>query len=329
VKKVAVITSGGDASGINAFFEGLLANREIELWGFNGGFDRICENEPIKLTEKIVKNHINTGCALLRSARSRRTFTCEGRREIIYRLNQYDINTLVICGGEGSGKGASLLSKEGLRTLLIPMTIDNNIYGTDYTIGYHTACNDIVETVIILRQTGMNLPNRIFMVETFGGQSGQLTLGGAIAGGADYALIPEIPINLVRLIERAKECLETQGQFIVLSCESNTLGGERERGRQGSSFEIGSLLENALGNRVRYSILGYTQRAGDAIGNEVVHAIKIGLAAAEEILKGTSNVLVGLKDGNPVMIPLEDVLRKTKDINASNIYIAKKMKIID
>jgi len=329
VNKVAVVTSGGDASGINALFEGILTNEKIDLWGFHGGFDGICVSVPFRLTEKVVKEHINTGNALLRTSRSTRTFTLEGRKEIIHRLKQEGFDTLVVCGGEGSGKGASLLSKEGLHTLLVPMTIDNNIYGTDYTIGYLTACNYIADSIRKLRQTGMNLPNRIFMIETFGGQSGQLTLGGAIAGGADYVLIPELSNHMEKLVQRAKACLEKQGQFIILTCESNTLNGEWIRGKQGASFEFGGVLEKALNQRVRYSILGYTQRAGDAVAEEVVNAIKIGVAAADEIVKGTTDTMIGLVDGKPKLVPLEDVFHKTKELIATNQYIAKKMKIID
>ncbi|WP_051330932.1 6-phosphofructokinase [Aneurinibacillus terranovensis] len=329
MKKVAVITSGGDSSGINAVFEGILTCEEIELWGFHGGYDGICENEPFRLTEKIVKEHIHTGNALIRTARSQRTFSKEGREEIVSKLKEYEFDRLVVCGGEGSGKGASLLSKEDMSTLLIPMTIDNNIYGTDYTVGYHTACHYIADAVRRLRQTGMNLPDRIFMVETFGGHSGQLALGGAIAGGADYVLLPELPIDMEKLLQRAKECLEKQGQFIVLNCESNTLNGDWIRGKQGASFEIGTEMEKVLNKRVRYSILGYTQRAGDAIGADIVDAIKLGLAAAEEIVKGTTDRMVGLVDGKAVLVPLEDVFSKTKDLIATNKYIAQKMKIID
>ncbi|MGE8204743.1 6-phosphofructokinase [Heyndrickxia sp. NPDC080065] len=329
MRKVAIITSGGDASGINAVLEGFLTNEEIELWGFHGGFDGICETDPYRLTKKMVKEHINTGNALLRTSRSQRTFSKEGRSEIISKLKEKDFEMLVVCGGEGSGKGASLLSKEGMNTLLVPMTIDNNIYGTDYTVGYHTACNYIADAVRRLRQTGMNLPDRIFMVETFGGNSGQLALGGAITGGADYVLLPEQPIDMEKLLFRAKECIEKQGQFIVLNCESNTLNGKWVRGKQGASFEIGEALEKVLNNRVRYSILGYTQRAGDAIGSDVVDAIKIGIAVAEEIVKGTTDVMIGLIDGKAVRVPLEDVFSKTKELIATNKYIAQKMKIID
>lgn len=118
------------------------------------------------------------------------------------------------------------------------MTIDNNIYGTDYTVGYHTACNYIADAIRRLRQTGINLSDRIFMVETFGGSSGQLTLGGAIAGGTDYALLPELPINIEKLVLRAKDCIEKQGQFIVLNCESNTLEGEWIQGKQGEVLKL-------------------------------------------------------------------------------------------
>jgi 6-phosphofructokinase 1 len=329
VRKAAVITSGGDASGINAVFEGILTSEEIELWGFHGGYDGICENQPFRLTEKIVKEHIHKGNALVRTARSERTLYKEGREEIISKLKEYEFDNLVVCGGEGSGKGASILSEEGMSTLLIPMTIDNNVYGTDYTVGYHTACNYIADAVRRLRQTGMNLPDRIFMVETFGGHSGQLALGGAIAGGADYVLLPELPLNMEKLLLRANECLEKQGQFIVLNCESNTLSGDWIRGKQGASFEIGTEMEKVLDQRVRYSILGYTQRAGDAIGADVMDAIKLGLAAADEIVKGTTDRMVGLVDGKPVLVPLKDVFSKTKDLIATNKNIAQKMKMMD
>lgn len=265
----------------------------------------------------------------MRTARSQRTFSKEGRKEIIRKLKEFKFDSLVVCGGEGSGKGASILSEEGMSTLLIPMTIDNNIYGTDYTVGYHSACQYISDAIRRLRQTGTNLPDRIFMVETFGGQSGQLTLGGAIAGGADYVLLPELSINMENLLQRAKECLEEQGQFIVLNCESNTLNGEWIRGRQGASFEIGDEMEKALDKRVRYSILGYTQRAGDTVGADVVDAIKLGLAAAGEILNGTTDRMIGLGEGKPLLVPLEDVFCKTKDLLATNKYIAQKMKMLD
>lgn len=329
MRKVAVITSGGDASGINAVFEGILSSEEIELWGFHGGYDGICENQPFLLTEGNVRGHIHTGNALVRTARSHKTFSEEGREEIIGKLKEHEFDSLIVCGGEGSGKGANILSTMGMNTLLIPMTIDNNIYGTDYTVGYHTACHYIADSVRRLRQTGANLQDRIFMVETFGGHSGQLALGGAIAGGADYALLPEMPINMKKLLNRAKECLEKQGQFIVLNCESNTLSGDWIRGKQGSSFDIGAEMERVLNKRVRYSILGYTQRSGDAIGVDVMDAVKLGLAAANEIVKGTTDRMIGLKDGKIVLVPLEEVFKKTKDLIETNKYIAQRMKIID
>lgn len=328
MKKVAIITSGGDSSGINAVFQGILSHPDIELWGFNDGYDGIAVNNPVKLISKDVKQRINNGVAMLRTARSKRTFTEEGRKEIVNRLKEMEFETLIVCGGEGSGKGADLISKEGMDTILIPMTIDNNIYGTDYTIGYHTAVNYIADEVKRIRQSAVNLPGRIFMVETFGGDSGQLTLAGAISGGADIALIPEIETNLEDLYIRVNEYLENQGYCIILNTESNCITGEYTRGRQGVSMYIGNAIENKLGIRVRYSILGYTQRAGDAIANDVFDAIKIGQRVSEEIINGTTNIMVGLKDGATNITPLEDVFTKKKEIIEINKKIALNMKII-
>lgn len=327
-KRVAMITSGGDASGINGVFHGLVALHDIEVFGFQGGYDGIVNNEPIALDENLTSSFILKAESILQTARSINPRTKEGRQLIVDRLKKYEIDSLVVCGGDGSGKAAYLLSEMGVDTLLIPMTIDNNIYGTEYTVGYYTALATIRTTIQNIHQTGHNMPGRIFMIETFGGDSGQLTLASTLFCGADLALIPERKLDIEKIVARIKEVLSKKNQCIILCCEANFLSKEYHLGDQGGSFELGKKITSLINKRVRHSILGYSQRAGDPSLEDIEKGLLMGFRAGEALISGETRKMVGIKNNNVVLVPLEEIANNKKGLNETNYTLAEKLNII-
>jgi 6-phosphofructokinase 1 len=327
-KRIGIITSGGDASGINAVFHGLLVHQNIDVLGFQDGYDGIIHNDPMQLTNAMTSRAILNGESIVRTARSKATLTEDGRRVILKRLAEHKIDSLVVCGGDGSGKAAYLLSEMGLDTLLIPMTIDNNIYGSEYTIGYYTALESIRTCVQRIHQTGHNMPGRVFMIETFGGDSGQLTLAAALYCGADIAIIPEREFDIRTITERIKDVLKRKQQCIILCCESSFLSKEYHLGDQGASFEVGQKITEITKERVRHTILGYCQRAGDPELADIEKALLMGYHAGVVLLNRITRQMIGIKDNKVTCIPLEDIWSKKKGLDQNNCILAEQLKII-
>ncbi len=327
-KRIGIITSGGDASGINAVFHGLLVHQNIDVFGFQGGYDGIIHNEPIHLTNSMTSRAILNGESMVRTARSKAPLSEAGRKAILRKLAEQKIDSLVVCGGDGSGKAAYLLSEMGLNTLLIPMTIDNNIYGSEYTVGYYTALETIRTCVQRIHQTGHNMAGRVFMIETFGGDSGQLTLAAALYCGADIAIIPERKFDLQRITNRIKEVLEEKQQCIILCCEASFLSKAYHLGDQGASFEVGEQITKITKERVRHTILGYCQRAGDPAIADIEKALLMGYHAGESLRNRITGQMIGLKDNKVTCIPLEEISSKKKELDQNNCILAEQLKII-
>ena len=329
-KKIAVITSGGDASGVNAAFYGLVCSENIELLGINGGYDGIVRNKPFQLDQQTVRNAVLRGEALVQTARSRRPLTVEGRSQIIRSLREKNIESLVVCGGNGSGKAADLLQEEGFPTLLLPMTIDNNVYGSTYSMGYYTALENMRRCLQVIQQTSANMPDRVFMVETFGGDAGQLALAGALYGGADVLLLPETRFDLDSLVERIQECLQERRQCCIVSSEAVFLpGAEMVLKTQGSSLQIGKVITEKLGGkRIRHTILGYMQRAGDPCMADIEKSMALGRGAAEAIQAGMAGLMIGLTGNQVCQVSLKNIAEKKKALVAEEYAAAQKLRMI-
>lgn len=324
VKKVAVITSGGDAPGINSALYGMMSNNEdIELCGFNGGYDGILNSNPIYFKNINLKQANVSGNYILQTSRSTAPRTEEGRGKIINRLKSLGIDTLVVCGGDGSFKGAELLIKQGMPCIGIPLTIDNDIYGTEYTVGYNTAIRRVTDVLYSLHQTAHNMPGRIFMVEVFGGDSGHIALAGSLAGGADIVILPEMTRRPEDIVKRINELLVDKDDYVIIVCAEAVYDtNDHIHGDQGMSIEIGKKITELTGQRVRYSMLGYFQRGGDPDPADTLKALQMGSFAIESIRNGKSGYMVGWKHGECILVPLCEVASKKKELDSNLLRIA-------
>jgi len=330
IKKIAVITSGGDAPGINSALFGMMSkNSNIEVCGFNGGYDGILTSEPIYFKDINLKQANVSGNYILMTSRSTAPRTKEGRAKIIKRLNSLGIDTLVVCGGDGSFKAAELLIEQGMPCLGIPLTIDNDIYGTECTVGYNTAIKRVTDVLYSLHQTAHNMPGRIFMVEVFGGDSGHIAIASALAGGADIAIIPEMTRQPQDIVNRINEILKSKNDYVIMVCSEAVYDTKDYiHGDQGMSIVIGKKIRELTGMRVRHSVLGYFQRGGDPDPADSLIALQMGSFAMESIKGGKVGYMVGWDHGRCVLVPLSTVVSNRKELDNNLLKIASEKGMI-
>ncbi|WP_208586093.1 6-phosphofructokinase [Gracilibacillus suaedae] len=328
MKKVALITSGGDGAGINSTIEMIAKNTHIDLYGFHGGYSGILSNDPIHLTEEYCENRALDGIHLVKTGRSKLPFSKEGREQLDRRLEAEGFECLVVCGGNGSQKAAQLLYREGTNTIFVPMTVDNDVNNSDYSIGFDTALNKITDVLYGLHDTSANMPGRIFMVEVLGGNSGNLALESAIAGAADLVIIPEYSTYKRDIVHLVKEKLKQKKSLILLCSESAYENNNYQSGNQGVSFEIATAIEEETEIRVRKSIMGFYMRAGRPSFKDALIASKIGAVVSESIIQNDYGVMVGVKNEQIYRIDLHDITEQANSLNSQTLEIAKQYKKI-
>ncbi|SFP34647.1 6-phosphofructokinase [Salibacterium halotolerans] len=308
--KAAVITSGGDASGVNAAIR-MMISVDVDYIGYHGGFEGIVNETPFSFTKEDLISWYNSGDLFLRSGRTDLMKTETGPLQVKQALMEQQVDVLIVFGGDGSAKGALKLKESGVNVIHVPMTIDNDIEGTDYTIGHKTAVEYIQQQIIRLRQTGRNLGGRVFIMETFGGMSGQLTLASGIAGNADILLLPEYDFSISDIAARiTQEKQAGRDSVIILCTESAFQPDEYKNGDQGVISKISEQLEPLLGERIRQSIPGYTQRCGDPNMEDQLCAARLGDFVRKKLEEETYSFMAGWKDGSPCAVPLEHVRKK-------------------
>lgn len=328
MKKVAIITSGGDGAGINAALEMLSRCKELDLYGFSGGYDGVLTHSPIHLTASYCENTSLDGRHIIKTARSKLPYTKEGREKLHKKLKEDGYEYLIVCGGNGSQKAAHLLNLEGTKTIFIPMTVDNDVNGTDYTIGYDTALNYINEVLYGLHDTASNMPGRIFMVEVLGGNAGSLALESSIAGACDLAIIPEFCTDPTVIVSRVKEKLQEKRSLLIVCSEAAYEEKNFHPGNQGISFQISEAIEAETNIRVRKSIMGFYIRAGKPSSKDALIASTMGYEASKCVIEGKSGVMMGVKNGIVQPIELTVAMESPKRLDARLVEIAKKNKII-
>lgn len=327
--KVALITSGGDGSGINSTIGALARDKKIELYGFHNSFDGIMNGEPIHLTPQYCEHHILDGKQLVRTARSSLAFESADRMEVHEKLQAYGFEYLIICGGNGSQQAAKLMSAEGTKTLFIPMTIDNDIYGSEYAIGYDSALNKILDVIRDIHDTSYNMPGRIFMVEVLGGEHGALALASAIASGSDLAIIPEYCTDKNRIAEAIDKKIKKNKSIVIICSESAYEEKNYKVGEQGVSFDISSSIEEKVKIRVRKTIVGFSMRSGSATFKDTIIAAQMGELARKCIHHGETGVMIGVSDGQVRAIKIDGLnLSQSKELDPSLVNIAIENKII-
>ena len=324
MKKIAFLTSGGDAPGMNACIRAVVracAYNNIIPVGVYRGFDGLISGDFIEMNARSVKGIINKGGTLLKTARSEGFRTTEGREKAYLNIQENNIDGLIVIGGDGTFTGGLIFYNEfKVPVIGIPVTIDNDIYGTSHTIGYDTALNTVVEVIDKIRDTASS-HNRLFFIEVMGRDAGHIALNTGIGAGAEEILIPEANLGLDRLVESLKRSKATgKSSSIVVVAEGDTIGK--------SVFELKDYVDKHLpGYDARVSVLGHLQRGGSPSCFDRVLASRMGVKAVDSLIENKSNLMVGLKDGLIELTPLENAIKGKTEINKELLRISDIMSI--
>jgi 6-phosphofructokinase 1 len=320
MNKIGVLTSGGDSPGMNAAIRACVKTAlhyGIEVVGIQNGYDGIINSNFTNMTYRDVENIIQFGGTVLGSARSKAFRTAEGRESAFKNLNNEDIEALVIIGGDGSFTGAEIFSKEfGVPFVGLPGTIDNDLYGTDSSIGYDTALNTIIEAVDKIRDTASS-HHRIFFVEVMGRDSGFLALNSAIASGAESVLIPETITDIKALAEQIKTQNKGNRSSIIIVAEGDDAGGAVDIVRKVKPY----LPDHEL----RTTVLGHTQRGGSPTYLDRAFATSAGVKAIELLMDGETNLMVGIEGKNLTTVPISAAISKKSIPDLDKEILLKKL----
>lgn len=319
LKRVGVMTSGGDAPGMNAAIRAVVRASiyyGLEPIAIKEGYKGLIENQVEGVNARSVANLINQGGTFLKSARCQEFRTKEGREKAYKNACSSGLDGLIVIGGDGSFTGAMLLEEEhGLRCIGIPGTIDNDIYGTDYTIGYDTALNTVVEAIDKIRDTATS-HNRLFFIEVMGRDAGFIALNTGIAAGAEEIMIPEQESDTDKLIK----ALQYSGRAgktssIIVVAEGDQCGGV---------FELARTVEKKFPDyEAKVTVLGHIQRGGRPSCFDRVLASRLGVAAIEALRGGESGIMVGVRDQQVVKTPLERAISKKNTIDSHLVKVAE------
>jgi 6-phosphofructokinase 1 len=319
LRRIAVLTSGGDAPGMNAAIRAVIRSGVAKGWetfGVRLGYEGLISGKVFPMGKRDVGGIIQKGGTVLGSARCPEFKTEAGQRMAIRSLNEAGIDALVVIGGNGSQAGNLALHKLGFPVVGVASTIDNDLYGSDITIGVDTALNIAIEAIDRLKTTASS-HQRAFLLEVMGRNCGYLALMAGIAGGAEMVIIPEVETNPELIADVLRESYEKgKSHAIVIVAEGakyNALALD----------EFFSQHRERLGFELRVTILGHVQRGGYPSAYDRILASRLGAAAVEELSKGNYGVLVGMRKGQIVSTPLEEAVNKKKDLDPEMIRLAK------
>jgi len=319
LRKIGVLTSGGDAPGMNAAIRAVV-RRAIslgaEVIGVRRGYAGLIAGEFVDLGVSSVGDIIHRGGTFLQTARSDRFLTPEGQQEALARAREAGMEGLVVIGGDGSFRGALRLTEMGLPAVGVPATIDNDIYGTDLTIGFDTAVNTCLDAIRRIRDTATS-HERTFVLEVMGRHSGWIALAAGLAGGAESILIPERPVPLEDVVVRLKRGVERGKRHTLIIVAEGV----------GSGFEVGQKIRDLTGYDTRVMVLGHIQRGGSPTAMDAMLASRMGAKAAEVLLEGGAGLFVGVEDEHLVTRPLEQVLGRRKEIPDELVDLAEVLAI--
>lgn len=321
LRRVGILTSGGDAPGMNACVRAItrtLIADEIEVVGIRRGYAGLIDGDFVEMDGQSVSNIVQKGGTILKCARSARFRTAEGREMAAHRIAEAEIDALVAAGGDGTLMGASLLAKEhGVAVVGCPATIDNDLFGTDETIGFDTALNTAIENIDRIRDTA-DAHDRVFLVEVMGADSGFIALNCAIGGGAEMVLLPEFNTNVVHIKQRIHSLMAAQARSsIVVVAEGEELGGAPAIADALKSDPAFDHID------LRVCILGHTQRGGAPSARDRVLASRLGTGAVKALLDGFTGVMVGVVCNEIRYTPLSDVTGNKKSINYDLLKLAQ------
>ncbi len=323
IKKIGVLTSGGDAPGMNAAIRAVVRTavfNNLEVAGIRRGYQGIIDSDFEMLESRSVSDIIQRGGTILKTARCEEFKSPEGRNKAYNNLRAEQIDGVVVIGGDGSFTGARLFNEEyDIPFVGVPGTIDNDIYGTDYTIGYDTALNTVVEAVDKIRDTA-SAHNRMFFVEVMGAEAGFIALYSGIATGAEAIMIPEIrgeTRDLKKMFDNETRRKKTSSLVIVA-----------EGDEEGGAFALAEKVKQEYKNiDIRVTVLGHLQRGGSPSAIDRVNASRLGNAAVEALLDDQKSVMVGLQNDEIVLVPFRKAVKLHKDVNRDLFTLAETLSI--
>lgn len=319
IKKIAVLTSGGDSPGMNAAIRSVVrtcAYMKVECVAIYRGYQGMIEGDFEPMNARSVNNIINKGGTILKSARCEDFRSAEGRKKAHEQLKAAGVDAFVVIGGDGSFRGAMIFYEEfGFPVIGIPGTIDNDIFGTRYTVGFDTALNTVVEAIDKIRDTASS-HNRLFFVEVMGRDVGHIALNAGVGAGAEEILIPELEMGLERLLESLKRSKKSgKLSSIVVVAEGDKTGK--------NVFQLKEYVEEHLPiYDVRVSVLGHMQRGGTPSCFDRVLASRMGVKAVEALLDGKTNLMVGIIDNKITLTPISQAIKGHTKIDKELIRVA-------
>jgi len=317
MRRIGILTSGGDAPGMNAAIRAAVRHalgKGLEVIGIRRGYAGLLAGEMRALTRAEVANIIQRGGTVLGTSRCEEFLDATGRARAAAVLQGAGIEGLIVVGGEGTFHGATLLAAEqGVKVAGVPGTIDNDVYGTDFTIGFDTAINTALEAIDRIRDTAAS-HERLFLVEVMGRTSGDIALGVGVAGGAEDVLIPEIPTDLIALGHELRQSWQRgkRSSIIVVA----------ESGEQGRVFRIADEIRELTGLEPRVCVLGHIQRGGTPTARDRILASRLGAAAVDLLLDG-GGTMAGEVCGKVARVPLKDAWEKRRDVRVDLLAVAR------
>jgi len=323
IKCIGILTSGGDAPGMNAAIRAVTRSaiyNGLQVKGIYRGYRGLVTNEIKDFKSEDVSNIVQRGGTILKTARCKEFTTPEGRKQAYDNMKAHGIDALIVIGGDGSLTGARIFAEEYDVTCIgLPGTIDNDLFGTDTTIGYDTALNTIMECVDKIRDTATS-HERLFFIEVMGRDAGFLALNGAIASGAEAAIIPEFETEFDQLEEFIKNGFrKSKNSSIVLVAESELTGGAMHYAER--------VKKEYPQYDVRVSILGHLQRGGSPTANDRILASRLGAASIEALLEGQRNVMIGVEHDQVVYVPFTKAIKNDKPIDRQLVAVLKELSI--
>ena len=323
INSIGILTSGGDAPGMNAAIRAVTRSaifNGLKVFGIYRGYKGLVTDEIVEFKSQNVSNIIQMGGTILKTARCQEFKTAEGRQQAYENMKQHGIDALVVIGGDGSLTGARILAQEyDIPCIGLPGTIDNDLYGTDTTIGYDTALNTILDAVDKIRDTATS-HERLFFVEVMGRDAGFLALNGAIAAGAEAAIIPEFSTEVDQLEQFINHGFKkSKSSSIVLVAESELTGG---------AMHYAERVKNEYPQYdVRVTILGHLQRGGRPTAHDRIIASRMGVASIQAIMEGQRNVMIGIENDKIVYVPFAKAIKNDKPIDKELVNVLAELSI--
>jgi 6-phosphofructokinase 1 len=318
IKNIGVFTSGGDSPGMNAAIRAVVRTSiyyNLEVTGIRRGYEGMIKGDMFPMNRKSVSNIIQRGGTILKTARSEMFRTYDGRNQAYEQLKKNNVDALIAIGGDGTFSGARVFGHEfNIPIVGLPGTIDNDLCGTDFTIGYDTAINTVIDAVDKIRDTAES-HDRLFIVEVMGRDSGLIALRSGIAAGAEAILIPESKNDLNAVFERLETGRKDKSSKIIMLAE---------QGGVGDAFEVGLQIKEKFPNYdTRVSVLGHIQRGGRPTCMDRVLASRVGVAGVEALMAGHSNEMIGLIHNDIAYTPFEHATKRNEEINPDFLKIVE------